>query len=303
MLNRPLNLVIKKFSPLIYRTLGPQNAFRLAMSPFGLRLFRFLTREKKDRIKFKTKYNFLIETSLYEYYMSGYLFLRETNPLETRVVRTLLNKGDVMIDVGAHIGWYTLNAAQKVGSKGHVFAFEPNPECLDYLKRNLKLNQYNNVILEPIALCNRNGRVNFWLGDDMGGSMIKENTQRLSRTPLKKIKAISSKLDSYCLHHKIKKTKLIKIDVEGAEMQVLKGAIKVLKQFSPALIIEVLESNLRVNKSSKKELLKFLEKNGYQQYFFTTQGLKKVSYNDLKEKPINAFYTKDKKAIQGLVCT
>ena len=60
----------------------------------------------------------------------------ETNPYETKVLRETLKSGDIFFDIGAHIGWYSLNAAQIVGEKGKVIAFEANPNCFADLGKN-----------------------------------------------------------------------------------------------------------------------------------------------------------------------
>lgn len=286
-----LMISFKKISSLIYYKLGPEYSFKLAMSPFGKFLFNLLTGQKKE-ITFTTKYGFLMKMHTYEYLMSGYFFMGESNPYETKILRKMLQKGDTFFDVGAHIGVYSLNAAQVVGSSGTVVAFEPNPACYASLDENININKFKNIKVEKIALAEKEGSFDFWLGDDMGGSFIKQNTERLTidrKVTKTKVNAIT--LDQYCATKKIKKITLMKIDVEGAEMQVLQGAMRTLKTVGPDLIIEVIDDTLQKNKSSKKEVFSFLESFGYHSYSFTPHGLR--SYNSDDTHPaVNIYFSK-----------
>lgn len=284
--------IIQKTSSLIYQILGPKNAFKLAMSPLGKYFFNLFA-SKSKRLVVKTKYNFSLEISRHEYYMSGYFFLKETNPFETHFLRKILKKNDVFIDAGAHIGWYSLNASLLIGDKGRVIAFEPNPECINQFKNNILRNKFNNIILEKSALGDKSGISKFWIGDDMGGSLIKNNTLRLSGNKnLKTINVKVKKLDDYCKEKKIKNIKLIKIDVEGFELSVLKGALEILKKQAPALMIEVLDECLKENGESKKKLLDFLRKLGYVPYKFVASGVEKADDEKLSSQAVNLFFCK-----------
>ena len=98
--------------------------------------FRFLLFEEEKPYDLLRSMDFY-GLSPYEYYMSGYFFLGESNPMETRVLRRVLRIGDIFLDVGAHIGWYSLSARQIVGPAGKVIAFEPNPSCVSELNKIL----------------------------------------------------------------------------------------------------------------------------------------------------------------------
>ena len=73
-------------------------------------------------------------------------------PVETSLLLDNLRPGDTVIDVGANVGYYTLLAARKVGPRGKVVAFEPDPESFSFLKRNVKANGFTNVVLEQKGL-------------------------------------------------------------------------------------------------------------------------------------------------------
>lgn len=271
-----------------YRFLGARLLYPLAMNRLVYGLFQIFIVRGRKTLRFTTKYGFKMELPPYEYYMSGYFFLRESNPMETRVLRSILKKGDTFLDVGSHIGWYSLNARQVVGLVGKVVAFEPNPSCVSTLKQNILLNLFQTIRIEKMAVSDTNGKSNFWTGDDMAGSLLKENTQELTHNSVKKILVRMITLDTYCKVHRIENIRLIKIDVEGAEGQVIKGSMKILKKFHPVLILEIYSNTLQSRKIRMK-LIRSLLKIGYKLYVFTSGGVKRATISELSEHVINVF--------------
>ncbi len=281
-----MNKLFYTITAILYKLLGPKHSFELAMSPLGKRIFKTIVGEKKQIIQIKTKYNFLIRLTKYQYLMSGYFFLGETNPLETNLVRKLLTKGDVFFDIGAHIGWYTLNASQIVSGTGKVYAFEPNPDIYNECKENCTINNMNNVIIEKIALSDKDGTDTFWVGDDMGGSLIKENTQKLTiGYDVEKIKVKTEKINTFCKNKKIKKIALIKIDVEGAEMKILAYAEEIIKKYKPSFIIEILDEKQKI------DIINYFKKFNYSPYSFTSEGLHKINADFSAFQTVNLFFT------------
>lgn len=180
-------------------------------------------------------------------------FLRlkgEYEPKTTEIFLRWVRKGDVVVDVGANIGYFTLLAAKKVGKKGRIFAFEPEPQSYSLLKSNITLNSLQNVVAENFALGDRNTLVGFFAQKfDKGGSHL-----AFSEGENLKVKMV--RLSDY-LHQKgVKKVNVIKIDVEGAEVLVLKGAEEIIKE-SPNLkaFVEYNPENLEKFKTSGEKLL------------------------------------------------
>lgn len=291
---------IWNLSSFVYRKLGPKNSWRLAMNPISKFFISLIIKAfGGKKIIVKTKYGFFIQISIDEFLTGGYLHIGEINPFETKILRTILQDNDIFFDVGAYIGWYSLNASQKVGKKGKVFAFEPNPSVAKLLEANCRRNKFNNIIIQKVALSDSNGYQDFWMGgEDMLGSLKKENTSRFS----KKIKSIRVKintLDTFFKERKIKKIRLIKIDAEGSDLQVIKGARSILKKFSPYLIIEVFGLTQETDKKRDEEIISYLSRFGYKPYELTLDGLR--LYRG-KQKPqlINMFFARDKKELQKL---
>jgi len=107
------------------------------------------------------------------------MFLGEGDPLNisiegvweessTKIFKNSINEGDIVVDVGASIGYFTLLAAKLVGNKGKVFAFEPGPENFKILKKNVEVNKYDNVILEQKSVSDINGKINLNFTDHIG---------------------------------------------------------------------------------------------------------------------------------------
>ena len=113
---------------------------------------------------------------------------------ESQELVEILRAGDTFIDVGADFGWYTVIGAKAVGPIGRVIAFEPVPENLDYLKRNVAVNRCDNVKVEALALSNKGGKLTFHLSqDNLGDHSMVESQDRVGGT----IDVQATTLDEY----------------------------------------------------------------------------------------------------------
>lgn len=175
-----------------------------------------------------------------------------------RKLFSLLKEGDNFIDIGAHVGQITLEAARIVGKNGKVFSFEPHPKTFAQFEHNIALNNFNNI-----TACN------FGLGDEVGEfyvEVIDENNAGMNRITKDNKSNISVEvkiLDDYLLNTDIKKVDFIKVDVEGFEYKVLKGAENTLLKWHPVLFVELDDVTLKAQNSSPKELLIYLNSLGY----------------------------------------
>ncbi|MDP3698702.1 MAG: FkbM family methyltransferase [Nanoarchaeota archaeon] len=144
-------------------------------------------------------------------------------------IRDLFKKevkpGEVVVDIGANIGYHTLLLAKLVGDKGKVYAFEPHPENFALLKKNVEVNGYKNVIVEQKAVSDKNGKVKLYLAGD-------NRTTRHSMIKYEKTKAEYVEVDTVALddYFKDQSVHFIKIDIEGAEHYAVVGMRKLLKK-------------------------------------------------------------------------
>jgi FkbM family methyltransferase len=134
----------------------------------------------------------------------------------------LIEKNDIIFDVGAWNGVYTLLFSRLVGDKGRVYAFEPDHVALKALERNLKLNEIKNVVVVPIALSNKNGFATL-MAKEFGGSG--STIIRRADKP-KSTYVMTTTMDYFCIIENIIPNG-VKIDVEGAEDLVLEGASRI----------------------------------------------------------------------------
>lgn len=136
--------------------------------------------------------------------------------------------GDVVFDIGANVGFHTLLASSIVGPTGKVFSFEPVPRNLVYLRRHLQLNSIENVSVLEYAISDRSGTSLFDEGPDNSmGSLSASGGLTVS----------TATLDELISAGEIPIPDYMKIDVEGAEVQVLAGAMSLLKTFHPTLFL------------------------------------------------------------------
>ena len=155
------------------------------------------------------------------------------------------HRGWIVIDIGAHVGLYALKAARTVGKSGLVVAIEPDPENFRILKWNIRINRLRNVIPLRVAVADFNGYAKLYIDKigKGGGSII-------SRVSDEFIEVICLTLDRLLEYLRLRNVDLIKIDVQGAEYMVLKGARNCLKSRLPRLIIEFHSRDLRQKCSS-----------------------------------------------------
>lgn len=142
----------------------------------------------------------------------------------TRLFREVAKEGDVIVDLGANIGYYTLLAARIVGSEGRVYAFEPDPSNYKLLVNNITLNDFTNVVTEEKAVSDKMGTLTFYLNaQDMGAHTIYK-TEKYRKV----IVVESVTLDKYFEGRECP-VNIVKMDIEGAELAVLKGMGNIMK--------------------------------------------------------------------------
>ena len=179
---------------------------------------------------------------------------------DTDVFKNSVKEGDIVVDVGASIGYYTLIAARIVGNKGKVFAFEPDPKNFEILKKNVEINKYHNVVLEQKAVSSITGKINLYSSEGIG---FHSTNNPNSTSPAFPVESVS--LDDYFgKRNLLDKIDFVKIDVEGAEFQVLKGMTTILKQsLHLKIFTEFMKYFLVQVGVEPKNMLQLLSDNGF----------------------------------------
>jgi FkbM family methyltransferase len=210
---------------------------------------------------------------------------------ELNFMTSVLRPGDVVIDVGANIGLFTLVAAKAVGAGGSVHAFEPVPGNCERLEENLKLNGFTNVTLNRSAVRDRPGTVALSIDADMastsGSSTSSFFTVSQLADPVREVTAPAETIDDYVSGHLAgKSVRLVKIDVEGSEPAVLVGMSEVLKaHLVDVVMLEVSVYGLKRSGSRIYDIVEPLQSGGYELYRLGVGGvLSRWSYRG--EPPI-----------------
>jgi FkbM family methyltransferase len=169
---------------------------------------------------------------------------------QLRQFSAALNPGNVAYDIGANVGIYSLLASRRVGSAGYIYAFEPSERNLYFLRRHLILNRIENCLVIPAAVTEATGRRRF------DSASWDPHMGRLSESGGSTVQALS--LDSFTYSDQIvRPPTLMKIDVEGAELEVLRGGMRILEEHRPSIFLETHGDSLH------SECKKFLGARGY----------------------------------------
>lgn len=173
----------------------------------------------------------------------------------------LINENDVIIDAGANIGDVSLHASKMVGSKGRVYSFEPDSDNFNRLQKNISLNTFSNIESINKGLGDNKGLFNLFQVNKNNRGMNRILFDTNIECPYTVIEVTT--IDNFIIENNISKIDLIKIDVEGYEMKVLKGSESTINKFHPKLFIEIDDNNLQKQNNSSKELINFLVNKGY----------------------------------------
>jgi FkbM family methyltransferase len=178
---------------------------------------------------------------------------------ELKFVERYLQPGMVVLDIGAHHGLYSVLAAKCVGEKGRVRSFEPSPRERKYLKQNLGINHCHNVTVESVALGSSAGRTELFLveGDNDGCNSLRPPSAAVTS---RKVPVEMQSLDEYLRKQEIEKVDFIKLDVEGGELEVLRGATRLLQSAErPVILAEVEDIRTAPWGYKAEEIIRHLE--------------------------------------------
>lgn len=150
-----------------------------------------------------------------------------------QLFRDYLEPNMVAFDCGAHIGEYTIQFSQLVGSEGQVHAFEPDPRMYVYLTANVAQNRLLNAVVNRVGLGNQEGTASFLLQHDATTSSLSRYAER---SGIGEVQIRTTTLDGYVRSRGLQRVDALKIDVEGAEAELVDGARELLSKFRPGLV-------------------------------------------------------------------
>lgn len=200
---------------------------------------------------------------------TGIFVTREDYEPELTYLDRLLSPGKVFVDGGANFGIYTVVASKLVGNSGVVLSFEPSPENFAILQRNVELNKMENVKVFCSAISDRDGTTRLYHIDNAPNSYSLGKDVNPT-TDYEEISTVS--LDSVLQREGLERVDFLKLDVEGAEELVLRGAKSLFSRMRPIVLFEVSESATKRLGLSTDGAWKMLEKLRYKLFTVGTKG-------------------------------
>lgn len=184
-----------------------------------------------DRLVERAGLRWLLDPA--DYVQADVFWFGTKDPWELWHLSQHLPVGGVFLDVGSNFGFYSIALASKLGGRCGVFAFEPNPPTFNRLCRNVELNGLQSVVqARCVAMSDRDGSaVLFQVPHNSGASRVDDSGVGIATQ--------MQTLDQFCRAEELDRVDAVKIDVEGFEARVLKGATEMLKQFRPVVAVEL----------------------------------------------------------------
>jgi len=190
------------------------------------------------------------EFLLHSFKHKGYWYHGKKREMETMMLFSrLIRKGDFLVEIGGHIGYLSLYFAQLIGPEGNLIVFEPGSNNLPYLLKNTK--SKSNISIVEKAVTDFVGIAKFYVENLSGqNNSLLENYEYLKKNEEAAnckfessiIEVPCTSLDEFIIQSQLPSPSFIKIDVEGAELQVLKGMKHILEKNGIALMVEVTEN-------------------------------------------------------------
>ena len=191
------------------------------------------------------------------------------------VFKEIVKPGMTFVDVGAFVGYYTLLAARLVGTQGRVYAFEPNPHAFAILRKNVEENQYDRIVRTIAkAVSNRNTKMWLFLA---GGAAGEASLYPGKKDPRERVEVETTTLDEFFAQEGWPKVHVVKIDVEGAEVEVLEGMREIIARNPDIKLIIEFNPNTQIkSRGSYEELLELLRGLGFARCYAIRHGLQPV---------------------------
>jgi len=211
---------------------------------------------------------------------------------ERLCVAGMIGQSDVVFDIGANYGWYSLNIAKKYPN-ARIYAFEPIPYSFDILSRNIGLNNIKNINVFNIGIGKENTVLEFNYNKDASGATSMVNL--LDRENVEKIKCGIRTLDSFVQEKSIDRVDFIKCDIEGAEFFALQGGKGVLERCRPKLFVEMLRKWSAKFGYHPNDIIGFMGGLGYLCFELADGGLRRIDVMTDETVSTNFFFLHSEK--------
>jgi len=217
-----------------------------------------------DGTRLITRHGIRFEVDPHDFVVQEILYNNEQDPYSSRYARSVVRPGEVVVDAGAHIGWFSLLFSRLVGSTGIVHAFEPAEETRAKLRRNIELNDSRNVQIYALALGDEVTQVRIRRMDKLntGANRVSIGAGEIGMTTLDNLG--------------LERLDFLKADIEGCEGKLLRGGRETIQKFRPKMILEVNPSALADFGDSAERLIAILRDWDYQVFVPTWRGLREL---------------------------
>jgi FkbM family methyltransferase len=210
---------------------------------------------------------------------AGLLIFKTHEPLTTELLKKELKKGMVCVDVGSNIGYYALLERKIVGSEGRVIAIEPSPLTYSCLKKNVCQNGFNDIETFRFALTSSDREVHFLMDANSNWSRVVDGDNCFSEGTILTVPGRS--LDSFAGEYHFDALDLLRMDVEGHELQIFNGGWRTIERFKPALLIEMHKPHMSL--SGTISFLQSLKDAGYNVKYYIPRELNAPLIGSMKD--------------------
>jgi FkbM family methyltransferase len=218
--------------------------------------------------RLRTRFGVCFECDLNDK-LTRYLYYQGLWRRDCRILARLIKPGQVIIDAGANIGYFAFLFAKWMRGNGIVHAFEPFPGTAMRFERNLALNPR----LQPVIRLHRSAISDF-VGRTTMCAPDQGNQGCNFLNPAGETEVSVTTLDAFCESERLTRVDMIKIDVEGSEVALLRGAEETIRRFHPVLMIEVNPSTLQNFGCTARDLIEAIGRYGYRLHYSARFGLK-----------------------------
>lgn len=247
----------------LYTYSSPLRKGKMRLAQWGLKLSHYLPDETiVDTVDGRRLYADLTSGMCETLY-----FLGEYERAVSRIISSVVRRGDVCLDVGANFGWYTTMLHQLCGPEAEVHAFEPVPTTFATLEKNISLiDGASNIHLNNVALGETPGKVlmHIFAGLPNGHSSL----SAMGRTDYVEVECPLVTMDSYLLEKGVERVDFVKVDIEGAELMFFKGAGKLFAQeIPPVWVIEMALGTTKGFGYLPNDLILYMKKHADYEFF------------------------------------
>ncbi|HEY4786112.1 MAG TPA: FkbM family methyltransferase [Bacteroidales bacterium] len=209
---------------------------------------------------------------------------------EKKSFLSILKKGDIIMDIGANNGYFSILFSHITGKKGKVFSIEAIPDTYKLMNQNIRKHcKHKNISTYNIAISNLVGLIEMYLpGNDTGQASIKKHGDNSWKEAdiIKTYNVNATILDEFIEDLSIKKVDFLKIDIEGAEKLAMEGGKNLLKYFMPVIQFELYYKWLKDFQTTPLEIYDLLRGLGYDTFYILEEQITKITDDFVKQRPL-----------------